>query len=136
MRQPWSCHLCQSLGVQFLLLSALPVPRLSSSNGSSSSLPKGCPCHSLPIQRIAPVPRPLGGKVKFCLRSWKMLSFAQTCACPVPTQAATLRKPLAQICPPGFDFHHSSSCPVWTLWVMWGIHSPGPKDLPSTRCPL
>lgn len=39
------------------------------------------------------VPHPFGGKTKFCLRSCEMSSFAQTCACPVPTQAATLRKP-------------------------------------------
>lgn len=41
----------------------------------------------------APVPQPLSGKIKFYLRGWEMSSFAQTCAYPVPTQAATLRKP-------------------------------------------
>lgn len=40
----------------------------------------------------ASLPCAWSGKIKFCLCSWEMPSFAQTCVCPVPTQAANLRK--------------------------------------------
>lgn len=69
-------------------------------------------------------PHTLSGKIKFCLCSWEMSSFAQTCACPVPTQAAMLGKA------PGWStwlrlvLHHFSSCQVWTLWLVWRSHWP------------
>lgn len=81
----------------------------------------------------------LSGKIKFWLCSWEMSSFAQTCACPVPTQAAMLGK-----------------APGWSTWFKlvllalltitshhakcghcgWCGGVTGLKSLLSTRCPL
>lgn len=112
-RQLWSCHLCQILAGQFLLRSAPPVPHLSSSNGSRSSSPKGCPRRSLPIQHMPQFLSLWVAKLNFTYAAGKCQALPRLVPiqCPLRLQCSESPKTEAlgldsftQLCPPSLLF--------------------------------